>query len=260
MSLALNVDAVSSLIVEVGKAEVLPRFQKLGDGAIRVKSQPGDLVTDADIASEKALTPALLALLPGSTVVGEEATFADNSLLDRIAGDAPVWIIDPIDGTANFASGTPRFGMIVALTLAGETIAGWLHDPITGVMVTAERGAGAWSAGQRLTVGASGRALSSLILSAPSTVKRSLKGVVAKEIRNGSAAHDYMQMVTGKLDIAVFTKMMPWDHAAGLLINREAGGTELLTDGRTYTPMIHEGTFVAASDEETCRAIVSHIV
>jgi fructose-1,6-bisphosphatase/inositol monophosphatase family enzyme len=241
---SIDIDAVSALIVAVGQSEVLPYFQKLGADAIHIKSQPGDLVTDADLASERALTPALRDLLPGSLVVGEEATYADPRLLDLIAGEEPVWIIDPIDGTFNFASGVPCFGMIVALTVAGETVAGWIHDPVTGAMITAEHGAGAWKSGQRLSVGAGGRPLSSLSLSAPGNPVRPWKTIVSREIYRRSAAQEYIALVSGSLDLALFTKMMPWDHAAGVLIHREAGGKDLVSDGRPYAPTIHQGSFV----------------
>ncbi len=251
--------AAAAAIVRVGQTEVMPRFRNLAASAIQVKSQPGDLVTEADLASEKALTPALQALLPGSVVVGEEATYADNSLLDLIAGDAPVWIIDPIDGTHNYAHGVAMFGMIVALTLGGETVAGWIHDPVTGAMITAERGAGAWLNGQRLSVGTAGRPLASLRLSAPPAVEKVLLPHMAEAIYRRSAAQEYMALVTDQIDVVAFTKMMPWDHAAGVLIHREAGGIEALSDGRPYAPTIHDGTFAMAPDRTTLAAILDRL-
>ena len=111
---------------------------------IRSKSSPNDLVTDADIASERVLTAALSALLPGSRVVGEEAADADPQTLNWLAGPAPVWLVDPVDGTVNFAQGRECFAVVIALCIGGTTIAGWIYDPINALMVRARCGEGAW--------------------------------------------------------------------------------------------------------------------
>src|SRR3546814_8953683 len=91
-----------------------------------------DLVTVVDVAVEKRLTARLTDLLPGSLVVGEEAVHAEPALMDQLASDAPVWILDPIDGTRNFAHGCPVFAIMVALAQGGESIAGWILDPVSG--------------------------------------------------------------------------------------------------------------------------------
>src|SRR5215475_5254326 len=102
----LDLARVTSLIEETAGAEILPRFRKLAAGEIREKT-PGDFVTVADEAAEARLTPLLSALLPGSLVLGEEAAAADATLLDRLFDTQPVWVIDPVDGTSNFAEGRP---------------------------------------------------------------------------------------------------------------------------------------------------------
>ncbi|MBV8535357.1 MAG: inositol monophosphatase, partial [Alphaproteobacteria bacterium] len=92
---------VALIIRRVAEEQVLTRFRRLADHEIREKA-PGNLVTIADTEAELALTSALMALLPGSLVVGEEAVALDPAVLDQLAGDEPVWIIDPVDGTMNF--------------------------------------------------------------------------------------------------------------------------------------------------------------
>ncbi|HEX3499228.1 MAG TPA: inositol monophosphatase family protein, partial [Stellaceae bacterium] len=129
-------EKVRRLIVEVAESEVMPRFEKLETGDISEKG-PGDLVTVADVASERRLTPALRDLLPGSLVVGEEAAAADPAVLTLLGGDDPVWVVDPIDGTANFAAGIPIFAIMVALIRRGETLAAWIHDPVKRVTASA---------------------------------------------------------------------------------------------------------------------------
>src|ERR1700730_15726265 len=124
-----DAEKVGRLIAEIAAAEVMPYFQKLGHGDITEKG-PGDLVTVADVAAERRLSAVLTDLLPGSLVVGEEAAAADPGVLEALAGDAPVWVIDPIDGTANFAEGKPVFAVMVALVRRGETVMAWIHDPV----------------------------------------------------------------------------------------------------------------------------------
>jgi fructose-1,6-bisphosphatase/inositol monophosphatase family enzyme len=138
------VGTVAEIVREVAGTEVTPRWRRLEPSEIDHKSGTGDpLVTVADRASERALTARLTALLPGSTAVAEEAVSADRSLLDRLRGDAPVWVVDPVDGTANFAAGKPDFAVLVALVRHGETLASWTDAPARGLFATARRGAGA---------------------------------------------------------------------------------------------------------------------
>ncbi len=141
---------VARIVREVAEAAVLPRFRNLAPGEIKTKSRPDDLVTIADTESERLLTAALTALLPGSVVVGEEAVAADASVLARLEEEAPVWILDPVDGTLSFANGDPGFAMIVALAIGGRTVAGWIHDPVGDRTAYAGLGEGAWIDGRRV--------------------------------------------------------------------------------------------------------------
>lgn len=146
------ISAVAEIVREVALTEILPRFGTLKVHEIRTKTHPGDLVTDADIQAELHLSRLLTALLPGSVVVGEEATHHDRAVLDRLSEDAPVWVIDPVDGTNNFAHGRDSFGVIVALVKKGRTVAGCIHDPVKNITVIGEEGAGAWCEGVRILV------------------------------------------------------------------------------------------------------------
>ena len=127
----------------------MPRFRKLEPGHV-IEKAAGDLVTIADRAAEERLTAALHDLMPGSTVVGEEAVAADAALLDRLLGEQHVWIIDPIDGTTNFIEGRNEFAVMVCLARKGELVASWIHRPVTGATAIAEAGGGAWIDGDRV--------------------------------------------------------------------------------------------------------------
>lgn len=144
-----EIDQVAALIAETAREIILPRFGRLEAGAVMEKA-PGDLVTIADQEGEVRLTERLPDLLPGSRVVGEEAYAKSPAVLDTLDGEDPVWVIDPVDGTANFVAGRPRFATIVALARKGETLAGWIHLPIEDRTAWAIRGEGAYLDGQRL--------------------------------------------------------------------------------------------------------------
>ncbi len=146
-----NIDTVAGLSRAAAAEHILPFFEKLEAGQIEEKG-PGDLVTIADLRTEQALTPVLKALIPGSTVVGEEATAKDKAVLDRLNGAGDVWLIDPVDGTANFAAGLPLFACMVAFVRNGEVLASWIFDPVKDIMAVAAAGSGAWSNGKRISV------------------------------------------------------------------------------------------------------------
>ena len=236
-------DTVTNLIRDIVAEEVVSRFERLAHGDVSEKG-PGDLVTIADIEAERRLTQALMQLLPGSVVLGEEAAAADPALLGLLAQAAPVWVIDPLDGTWNFSEGRRHFGTMVALVRSDRVEAAWIHDPLGEKTVVAEAGGGAWLRGQRLEVtppeqpeklrgalmaGTFGdKSLRDKIHS-----RRSQVGAV-KSLR--SAAHEYLRLAEGEIHYALFTKLMPWDHAAGVLIHAEAGGHAGYLDGTPYRP------------------------
>lgn len=237
-------DAVASIIREVAEAIVLPRFQRLAAHEITEK-KAGDIVTVADEEAERALEAALLSLLPGAGVVGEEAVSVRPSILSALGGDGPVWVIDPVDGTQNFADGNPRFAMIVALVRAGRTVAGWIHEPITDTTVWAVRGEGAYEKGARLRLDAPA-GLSQFVGSLNRRHRKRLEradalggGEMAKSaVRYRCVGAEYADLARGTLHFARYGgHLKPWDHAAGVLIHREAGGYDAIVGtGASYRP------------------------
>jgi fructose-1,6-bisphosphatase/inositol monophosphatase family enzyme len=241
---------VSSIIREAALAEILPRFGQLASDQIREK-KPGQLVTDADVEAERLLTRRLTELLPGSAVVGEESVESDPGLLGALDRPGLVWIIDPVDGTANFAKGNPRFAVIVALVEDGVTTHGWIHDPVPDRTIVARLGEGAWEGATRLSV-----LPEAAMEQMSASIKRSaqLASRFASVGRKGSAAHDYVDLVTSRLHVAHFTQLMPWDHAAGVLIHAEAGGYGRLMTGQPYGPAGREGQLLLAPTEGVWRS------
>ncbi len=234
-----NSDKVTQIIRETASTLITPRFRMLNDEQVREKA-PGDLVTIADVEAEKHLEAKLTALIPGSLVVGEEEAEDFPSVLDRLKRDAPVWVLDPLDGTRNFAKGRVPFAVIVAYCQGGETLMGWIHDPLADETVWAAKGKGCWFGDTRLVLG-----------KAPpiNQMKGSLSGRVAKRLetvagapkdinRVGCVGRDYMDLALGHLHFARYAFLLkPWDHAAGVLMHKEAGGaSRLIKAGRDYHP------------------------
>ena len=122
--------ALVNLVRRTARAEILPRFRNLAAAEIFEKSGPEDLVTEADHAAEAMLTRGLREMFPGALVVGEEAVSRDPSIADGIARAELAFIVDPVDGTWNFARGLSTFGVIVAATRKGVPVFGLLYDPV----------------------------------------------------------------------------------------------------------------------------------
>lgn len=255
-------DDVAAIMRRVAEEIILPRHGKLARHEIGTKG-PGDYVTIADTESEHALTAALTALAPGSVVVGEEAVAADKSVLERLAGDRPLWIVDPVDGTQSFARGAEDFGMIVAYAEHGAVQAGWIHDPLRNATLAATHGGGAWLNGQRLTL----QPVPPLAEMTGTLSGRLDDGRRALDVarasnrlgatrRGGSAGRVYMALVEGALDFAMFSRTLPWDHAAGVLIHREAGGHAAFLDASPYSLARHQGPLLMAPDAAAWAALV----
>ena len=262
-------DAVdlSDLLMQVAEAKILPRFRNLSPEAVRQKTSKLDLVTDADEAAEQALEAGLARAFPGALVVGEEAVSRDPTRLKGL-GDADLaFILDPVDGTLNFASGLPLFGVMAGVVSHGEVVCGVILDPIVGDAAIAVRDEGAWiqhpnGRTQPLRVAAP---------SPPSELTGSVSWrYLPKELRpvvTGNfpkfaatpdfrcAAHSYRLLAAGRLGFAFWSSVLPWDHAAGWLIHREAGGYTAHFDGSPYRPVTQCGGLINAPDQETWQVI-----
>jgi fructose-1,6-bisphosphatase/inositol monophosphatase family enzyme len=256
---------IERVIRSVVATEVLPRFGSLAAGDISEKA-PGDLVTTADRAAEAALSEQLTKIVPGSVVVGEESVAADASLLTRLREPAPVWIIDPIDGTTNFVNGSPRFASLVALSVQGELVASWTYVPILHTMATAVHQQGAFINGNRLRVRAGSDGLNHLAVSTSQqtwwkpAMHRGMNALCAQGIALcffDTSGLEYLELAAGRRDVAILTWEYPWDHAAGVLLLREAGGVAVAADGSPFD--ITGGNalpFIAASNADLAAAVV----
>ena len=255
----LDIEKVSELIRETAETEVMPRYQSLASHEVRSKDK-GEPVTVADEASEAVLTHALKELLVGSQVVGEEAAAVDPAVFDVLADPTPVWIIDPIDGTRNFAAGRPVFAIMVALVRSGETLASWIYELPEGRMARAEQGSGAMLDDKKLEVAEVPANLAEMrgtlhasTWGAPE-IARSLEKNRHKvdQIKSlGCAGAEYVRLASGEMHFSLFTKLMPWDHAPGTLLHKEAGGLAKVLEGQTYNPLMRktQGLLMAPNEE-----------
>jgi len=245
---ATDLADLATILRDAARAEVMPRFRNLSTDAVRQKTGPMDLVTVADEASERFITAALGDRFPGIAVIGEEAAAADPSLLDKLRHTDLAFVVDPIDGTANFAAGLPMFGVMAAVIVRGEVIGSVIHDPVGDDSALALHGEGAWLErpdGRR----------TDLRVAAPSAVgemsgmaswrfmPREQRSLVAGNMARTAgawdcrcSAHQYRLAAGGHVHFLLYYRLYPWDHAPGVLLHREAGGYSARFDGRPYDP------------------------
>ncbi|MER7173146.1 inositol monophosphatase family protein [Streptomyces mesophilus] len=263
--LTTRIHEVEEAVRKAAAAEIMPRFCQLADHEVVQKNGPHDLVTVADRLAEEHLTASLTALLRGSVVVGEEAVHADPAILDALHGDAPVWIVDPVDGTRQFVHGDPGFCTLVALARRGEVLASWTYAAARDEMAVAVRGGGVLLDGSPLTQAP--RAAGSDLQVATShpdfttdEQKRALLGLRTEGVAPrpcGSAGLEYLAVAKGELDAVAFSWENAWDHAAGLLLVTETGGGHLTVAGEPFR--IEGGNalpFTAARDAATVERVI----
>lgn len=259
---------VAELMRETAAAELLPRFRNLAEGEIREK-RPGDLVTVADVASEQRLAVGLAKILPGVPVVGEEEVEKDPSLVELIARPGErCWVVDPLDGTANFSKGRDVFAMIVCLIDDRRTVGGWILDVPNDRMAVAIKGQGVAIDGKALGRQPAKRRPKGLI---GWSVRKVLDKQLAPEQRRrlGSltslncAGREYIEMLSGTYDFNLYRRTKPWDHAAGALMLVEAGGQALRFNGEPYRPEgpLEGGIISSLSDEvvATAREVLERV-
>lgn len=229
---------ILALMQQVAQQAILPRFRNLGDGEIIEKAQD-DLVTIADREAEAMLADGLAGIDGSLAIVGEESAHADASSLDHLKGEC--WIIDPIDGTHNFAHGHAPFGILLARASGGLTQSGWIFDCLTGRFCVAHRGCGASIDGEAVRAQTTGEnppvAAISVVFLDPAKRER-VQEIIAPHYRTVEtprcAAEQYPRLALGQNDVSFFERTLAWDHAAGTLWLEEAGGKVARPDGSPY--------------------------
>jgi fructose-1,6-bisphosphatase/inositol monophosphatase family enzyme len=260
---------LARLLREAARAEVMPRFQRLSASDVRRKTGPLDLVTDADEAAERFIEAGLHGRFPGCAIVGEEAASADPAVLGRLASARLAFVVDPIDGTANYVAGLPLFATMAAAIENGAIVGAAIHDPVCQDTALALRDQGAW------LEDADGRR-APLRVAAPVPVAQMTGTIAWRSLQEPErapalsrlprvaaswdlrcASHSYRVLAAGHCHYMLFTRLMPWDHAAGWLLHREAGGHGMRLDGTPYNPADISGGLLCAPDPASWAALRS---
>lgn len=244
MQLEADPAVVLSLIREITDEETSAWFRKLRPQDIENKSST-DHVTVADRGIEERLTGGLKNTVPGSLCAGEEAVHENPALLETLKDPVPVWIVDPIDGTYNFMRGEPDFSTMVALTYQGNILASWIYAPKLQLAAQAIAGMRASLNGQALNIPDTER-VCRIVATHPhfqeetdQRLLQPLQTLPATVLASRGAGLEYIDLARGQKDAAVFTWEKPWDHAAGLLLHKEAGGRNGCRSGLPFS--LHGG-------------------
>lgn len=261
----IDPDKISNYIRAAAAEKITPRFRQLKEHEISTKSGPTDLVTIADIEAEEMLTGIFKDLIVGSHVVGEEAVSKgeiDMSLLATQEGY--VWVIDPVDGTGNFAGGNEKFGCIVALVKGGQTIQSWILDIPQDDMAIAEQGSGVEINGVLVTYPIMTAPLKDTrgFISRkflPQKMRDELRDVLDEQFGNVETymccAHEYLDILKGESFFSMYSRIRPWDHLAGAMMLNEAGGYVRKWDGSKYKPGDERGGLICTDTDETWQQI-----
>jgi myo-inositol-1(or 4)-monophosphatase len=199
-----------------------------------------NLVTESDKGSEKLITDLISKRFPDHRIMAEEGTQIGNNA-------EHLWVIDPLDGTTNYAHGYPNFSVSIAYLHHGETVLGVIYDPLRDELFTAQKGQGAFLGNQRLHVSNTSEVIKCLISTGfpydrpgrlPKTVRNLAK--LLEQVQNmradGSAALDLCYVAMGRVDGFWENDLSPWDTAAGCLMVTEAGGKISSNAGDGYHP------------------------
>lgn len=205
-----------------------------------------DLVTEADVAVEREIQSRIHARFPDHAFLGEESGPSSGA-----TGASHRWIVDPIDGTTNFAHGLALFCVSIGLEIDGRMAVAAVYDPMAGELFTAERGGGAYLNGRRLQVTTESAIVNGLLVTgfpyAPGDRRAEQLDIFAEMLaeaqavrRLGSAALDLCLVAAGRFDGFWEQGLQPWDVAAGGLIVEEAGGRVSDYHGAAFDPFARQ--------------------
>jgi myo-inositol-1(or 4)-monophosphatase len=249
------IDASQEAVRAAGKALV----EKLGKVAVRQKS-PADLVTDADLAAQEIIATTLRRAFPTHEVLGEEDGLREAS---RVSQAEYCWVVDPLDGTTNYAHNVPHFSVSVALLHRGEPLVGSILDPLRDELFSAVRGEGAWLNGSAIhtsNVVSMSEALAAIGL--PPMVREDSPDLAAflravprfQAIRRtGSTALNLAYVAMGRFDATWSFSARVWDMAAGVLLVQESGGAARSPNGGSLD--VGSGHFLVSATERLGRDI-----
>ena len=239
------------------REELLPRFTRVA----QEHKADGSILTEADLAIDTRLHADLQRFWPEIAFLREEMD-ADAQQALLAAGDRPLWILDPLDGTSNFAAGIPFFGVSLALLYAGRIEIGLIYDPIRDECFTSRRGVGAWLNGTRLSTASIGLPLKQCIALIdlkrlkPDLRRRLIDTPPYHSQRNfGSCALEWAWLAAGRGHVYLHGGQKLWDFAAGTRLLAEAGGASFTLAGEdVFVARLEARSAVASPDAVLARS------
>lgn len=245
--------AVEPIIKEAGKIVLSYYHQRL---TWKEKGNDNGFVTEADLASERYLIQSLTPLIPGASFFAEESGKTGESDY--------CWVIDPLDGTTNFAHNLPYFCISVALTYKKVPIFGMIYQPILDELFYAQDGKGSWLNGQKLSLESVPFEKSLIAIGLPYAKNEKYAYILenmwaiarqAYAVRHfGAVALDIAYVAAGKLDGVIFSDLGWWDVAAGMVILKEAGGLSTDFDGKRVGADYK--SFIGASSQQVHERLI----
>lgn len=245
-------DSVAKIIKRVAKEEICPRYQNV---TRRLKSD-GSVITEADLAMQHRIAEALAEQYPSYGFLGEEMSAEEHQQLFEGASEG-LWVLDPLDGTSNFAAGIPYFSVSLALIQDNEVVLGVVYDPMRDECFCASKGAGAFLNGEPITASSydfpmkksiaivdykrlTDKLRQRLIAEPPYCSQRSF----------GSVALDWCWMAMGRGHLYLHGRAKLWDYAAGYLVMMESGGSASTLEGEAVFDGTLEGRSAVASSDK----------
>lgn len=244
-------DVIRNVITAAADRELLPRYQRI----VHTHKADGSLLTEADTAVQDAIRDKLADYYPRISFLGEEMEPEEQAFL--LASGNPVWCLDPLDGTRNYAAGIPFFSISLALLIEGEITHAYVYDPMRGEFFAAERNAGASLNNHPLKLPHTQVMLRDAV--AIIDFKRLHSSLAQRLVTDtpyasqrsfGSVALDWCWLAAGRGDIYLHGKSHIWDYAAGNLIFHEAGGYSTTLEGeQIFVAKLQPRSALAATDQ-----------
>lgn len=235
----------------VADEEIMPRFRKVSASL----KEDGTLLTEADLAAQRALARLLPGIAP-YPVLGEEMTELEQQALWAASSDG-LWVVDPVDGTTNFAHGMPYFAVAAALMRDGRPVLGAIYAPVFDECFAAAAGGGAWLNGERMMLEKTLSLAEAVAVVEPKRLPKTLAASIATKppvhaVRNfGASTIDWCSMAAGRADVMLHGAQKLWDYAAGVLILQEAGGRIAAIEADDYWALDPWQRSVVAARDET---------
>ena len=243
-------DKLQLVIAELAEKEIMTRFNNIGHSV----KDDGSLLTEADTFMQQAIEEFVRKEWPQYGLLGEEMPDDQQQrLLDE--NQSGLWVLDPLDGTRNFASGVPIFSISIALLMQNEVVLGLIYDPVRKECFSAIKGEGAWLNGKQLKTSDVPDRLNQCIaqvdlkrLSKKLAVHLASTHPYASQRNFGSGALDWCWVAAGRAQLYVHGGQKLWDYVAGQLILTEAGGCVTTLDKEpVFTRSLQPRSVVAAT-------------